>query len=459
MAARLGRMAGMATEDALAPQYDMRTMVAPMQPTPATVMQGQASQSQKNIQGIVNSQVNRAIPEDLRLAELELLQAGQDLQNTQTRRFRGLPGLGEGIYDLVRSKGAKSAYVDARDNFGKANIAYEQNILKQEADQWAKIRNEYVKSAAPMIEPNMPVIKGESPEQRTARAEQLAAVGFMQGKDIKSLVPDGPPAPVAEEYLDPTTGSTWQRFRDQRTGNVMTGDQYKPFMVKGPEQKTTGVDYMTVEEVDKDGTWTAVYTKPDAQGKQTLLNRIFKKPPEPDASQKQSPVAVMPGEQRTKLLLTVSANDKAAQALPFLFNSKGSFNRWDAKTPGSDAAANLNSYRTAVSQILRQETGASKSPSEIEDMADSYTPGFNDSDTMAMKKVQDFMEYLKTLHVGYTSGYTGLPPEMGFRPGALPWKETAPAQQAAVVRQQNDLDARLNAALIAAGLQVPGAQQ
>lgn len=426
--------------------------------TPGEVERSKMQSGQKKVQRSAQGMVDRSIPQDLRMAEADYYQAGQTLMDTRTKRFNGgILGLGESIYDLVRSKDAKKEFQESRTALQDETIKYEQSILEQQAREFQEQRQNYITAALPMLETKIPMQPGQDPAAYQQNLQQVAAQAFADGITMDKLFPDqaqAPQKPVAIKYIDQKTGAEMEKFIDPTTGSDVKGENFAPRMVAAPSEKTTGSQFSTTNITDETGTWEVTYGPYDANGVKAEVSRIKTKPPSPVAEENvMKPIGSMPGENRKNMGLAVGANGDAALAIPQLFDTDGSFKRVSVQWPGSPEAAALRTYKAAVSKALRLETGAAKSDSEIAEMAQQYTPGFTDSNTMAMQKVKNFDRYLKNLHDAYTAGYDlSEYPDMMYVPVLKPWEGTQVAQEVAISEENAALDAELAAALQAAGI-------
>ena len=379
--------------------------------------------------------IDRSVPQDLRQSESEYMQAGQDLMNTQTRRFRGgIFGMGESIYDLVRSKGAKKEFMNARQDLEQKTLAYQDNIVQQEMQEWTKKRNDYVRAVVPMLETRMPMSPGENPEQYGAKIEAIAAQGFNQGLSIEKMFPDGASTPTKETYNDPTTGTQWTRYRDMKTGNIMKGEQWAPYQSGGPSSKTTGQQTKWGTRTENGIIYDVEYSAPDENGKRSIVNEFRTGTDEETPAGKE--YEMMSGETQTKLNLSATASQQIARALPYMFGEDGNWDSAKVLVPNSHEKAAYNSYSTAVKKILRQESGAVISAEDIETMAQSYIPLATDGNITAMRKVQDFMEYARNLTIGYSHGYNNIPETSQWVDGTQPWMDTQVGQVASAVREE-----------------------
>lgn len=422
--------------------------------TPGAIQKGIAQRGAEKKAKTQQGFIDRSVPQDMRMAEAEFMQAGQDLQNTQTRRFRGgILGLGESIFDLVRSKGAKKEFIDARQTLEQETMKYQDNIIQQEMREWTKKRNDYVRAVVPMLETRMPMAPGENPEQYGAKIEAIAAQGFNQGLSIEKMFPDGPAQPVKQTYINPADQTEWTRYIDSRTGLEMKGEGWQPFQSGGASSKTTGQQTRWGTVTEGGIVYDVEYSAPDENGKRTVVNRFASEEADTDAGKEYE---TMSGETQTKLNLSATASQQIARALPYMFSPEGNWDSAKVLAPNSHEKAAYNSYSTAVKKILRQESGAVISAEDIETMAESYIPLATDGDITAMRKVQDFMEYARNLTIGYSHGYNNVPESSQWVDGTQPWMDTQVGQQA---KKENDLakedaalTAELQAALDAAGI-------
>jgi len=381
-------------------------------------MQQQAQAATKQRQGVLAG-------DELFDAMIQAEDSQRSYQRTQYNRFRqgSQAGAIESVYDLVKAPFARKKMQEDRRELYQQQEDFQQRKLQDKYDAEMDARQAYVKNV-------MPLLKGKFPKMDEkalmATATQMAA----QNLSLEKVFPDGVKPPVREEYMG-DAGQTMVRFRDSGTGAIMEGENYQPYVKSGPTAKTTGAQSKWMTTYDDDGNeFQTQYGAPDQNGSPQILQQI------PTGKNKDTKdFSQMPGESRVKAILASSANQKVSASLPFMFDDNGEFNRVAVQVPNSPEAANYNSYATAAYQVLRAESGAAIPDSEVKSNAKRYIPTFTDSNTMAQKKVQDFNQYLATLHTGYFSGYDNVPEELGFVEGNKPWADTAPAQQAEQVRE------------------------
>lgn len=382
-------------------------------------------------------------PDELYAAASQMEDDARQYANTKSRRFRGPVGGAEAIFDLVMGKKTHKDLQESKTAFRKEQTNYKQLQQKAELDIEMKRRQDYVNNLLPQYIANNPGINHQ------------AAVAFLtqaavQKMPVEKVLPDGPVIPVAETYIDPQTKAEMTRFRNPETGQIMTGEQYKPFVSKGASEKTTGTTSKWMETVDSGGnTFQTQYGMPDANGDMQILQQI---PTGKNTSLKN--MSAMPGETRRNAGLVANASRLVANSMPLLFDDNGDWNSLAAHTPMSETKAALNGYSTAVKQAVRIESGAAVPESEIVQASEQYIPNLTDSDITAQRKVQRFAEYMRTLYKAQFAGYKVEDPNLAYTDFTQPWMETAPAVIAeaanAVEDLDDELDARFRAALLKA---------
>lgn len=385
------------------------------------------------------------LPGELQAAQDEYMENAAQYQNTKQRRFRGALGGAEAIYDLVMSKKTRKDMLESRGKLQTETVKYKQLQQQQMVDQEMKRREEYVKNALPLImynEPNLPH------QAALAMATQAAA----QNMPIDKLMPEGAPPPVAEKYIDETTGAEMTRFRNPVNGAIMTSENYKPFMSKGPTETSKASGNHWMKEVAPDGAeYNVLYAPFDqATGQMPELTRVMTKPAAPVGEDVEPPkqMAAMAGEQRNKLGLTATAATNFTQSVPLLFDETGDFYESSA-IPGTAARNNLVTLHSGVSEMLRAETGAQKSDEEIAEMAWRFVPHWTDSDITARAKVERLWTKIRTQHAAFTDGYDmkSMDPSLWLPEATLPWEMS---EDLAVEIADQDLSYELEQALAAA---------
>jgi len=147
----------------------------------------------------------------------------------------------------------------------------------------------------------------------------------------------------------------------------------------------------------------------------------------------------MAGEQRNKLNLYTTAGMSFDKAIPLLIDPDGDWNSIQALMPNSMTRAALNDLRAGVSDILRAETGANKTDSEIDEMANWYIPSITDGDTTAQAKLNRLWRKVSTGHKSMTAGYRDIPDALLLPQKNLFWNTSENAQQVQAVTDELDL--------------------
>jgi hypothetical protein len=336
----------------------------------------------------------------------QYVEAAARYQHSRDSRF-GNTNLGrmESLYDMFRGKKARENMVEARNNLHQVNearaIEHQQSMVAKEMQR----REEYVKNVMPLLAYNNP----ELPQQALmGMAVQAAA----QNMPIEKILPEGVPQPVAEEYAGPN-GETMVRFRNPENGAIMTGENYKPFIKKMPSGKPEDTMWVTQTLQDGSEVKTQYGSSPGPDGGYPILGQIQTKPPTPEGANLKD-MSAMPAEQRTKLGLYKSAADLYAKSVPMLIDSEGRFNNLTPYKFGTEARASYKDMWSAVFDILRAETGAAITDSEVSRDVDRYVPTATDSDILARAKLQRLQGKLTTQYAAQSSGYKDIPPELGI---------------------------------------------
>lgn len=418
--------------------------------TPGAMMERTAKRGQKQAQEMQEGMINRAIPQDMLMAQADYMQAGQNLQNTQTRRFRGgIFGLGESVYDMFKHKNAKKEFIDARQDLDDRTMAYQANIEKQKLDQFKKERTKYVNAVVPLLETKIPMRPDENPEVYGAKIEQLAVQGFNEGLSIEKMFPNQETSlrPVPYKYIDPATGAQMEKYIDPTTGNDVKGPNFAPRMIAAPSTKTTGEDKKWMLTYDADGNeFQTQMGPPGADGESKVIQTI---PTGKNIEAK--PLTAMSSENKKYAPMLANSTTLVSQALPVLFDPEtGNWNGIRAQVPASKEKAALLSLKNAIRQSIRPESGAAVPESEVEAAEEMYLPNWHDSDLIAQSKIQRFAEYQKRMYDSMFSGYTDIPENLMFVDYIQPWMDTPAAQAAAQVNALEDADAALTAQLEAA---------
>lgn len=440
MAARAGSLLGQGIQG-MAPQTPF--MPAPMMPGRITPGQEQQRRQKKNAtktEALVNSFAVQNVPQDLRMAEADYMQAGQRMQNATTRRFKGgLLGIGESIFDMVQYKGAKEDFVNSRQGLQDQQVAYQQELAKQEEREWLKRRDEYRTAVVPLLQTNIPMQPGENPEMYAMKIDNIANEGFRQDISIKDLLPDGPAKPTREEFIQ-NDGSTWQRYRDQ-DGNVIQGEQWQPSMVKGPSKETTPAREKWQSVTNEDGSQDMVLLSPDAKGAWNPVPgaQIRTKPPTPEEAPALVPYVKAASELKTKVGLTQSAADSVARALPLMMQG-GNWSNFTSVKFGTNERSAYMDAKSAVFDLLRSETGAAITDSEVERDVDRYLPVMTDSDPIAKAKLNRLIRKLTTTQNNYLHGYSDLPPDTGIPNYDMSWNTEEDAEEVAAITADLDLE-------------------
>jgi hypothetical protein len=388
------------------------------------------------------------LPADLLVSQDNLSAAARRYQQTRENRFGGNLGKMESIFDLVRGKRAHEDFLEAKNEYQVEATQYRQEQQNAMVQAEMQKRAEYVKNA-------LPLITYANPELPHQAAVALATQAAAQNMPIEKLIPDGVPAPVREEYLDPETKATMARWRNPQTGAIMTGENWEPVMVKGAEKKTTGGGNTWKLTYDADGNEFQTYiTPPDQNGEPQVLGSI------PTGKNKDAkPISAMSAENKKYAPMLANSTSLVAQSLPDLFDADTG-NWAGAKTlvPMSKQKIAILAYENAIRQSIRPESGAAVPESEVIAAFELYRPNWHDSDAVAQAKVQRFAEYQKRMYTSMFEGYTDIPENLLFTDYMQPWMDTPAAQEGAVLNAVEDanadLDARLRSAIQAAGIQV-----
>ena len=357
-----------------------------------------------------------------------------------TQRFSRQSGLGRGemLYDLFRGKKAFKDMQESRNNLQTEaqdyQIAQQKRILGAEMER----RKEYVKNALPQYIANNPNVSHQ------------AAIGFLteaakQNMPMEKILPDGPVLPVKEEFLGPG-GNKMQRWRNPQNGAIMTGEQWQPFVVAGPTDKTKGSETKWVTSYDEDGNeFQQQYGPPDANGSPQILQTIAT-----GKNIETKPFSAMPEPNRKYGSMVANTTAIIAQALPVLFDEQGNWKGIKAQVPMSEEKAALLAYKNAVLQSIRPESGAAVPPEEVKKANELYLPDWNDSDLIAQSKVQRFATYQKRMYNAMFEGYRDIPENLGYTDYTQPWMDTPVAQVAEEVNVLEEVDAELEAEFQAA---------
>jgi hypothetical protein len=337
----------------------------------------------------------------------QYVEAAAQYENSRTSRF-GRTNLGkmESLYDLFRGKGARKDMVEARNNLHQVNearaIEHQQSMVAKEMER----REKYVNDVRPLLaytNPNLP----------HQALEGLAVQAAAQNMPIEKLLPEGAPQPVAEEYLGPS-GETMVRFRNPVNGAIMTSENYKPYIKKAPTGKPTDTTWVTQTMEDGSTVKVQYASQPGPDGEYPMIGQpIPITPPTPEGEDLKT-MASMGGEQRKMLGLTTSAGKLYAQAVPLLLSSNGEFDNLTPFKYGSEARAAYKDMWSGVFDLLRAETGAAITDSEVERDVDRYVPTATDSDVTARAKLRRLWMKIDTQHTASTSGYKEIPPELGL---------------------------------------------
>ena len=384
--------------------------------------------------------------------EAAMMEAGTDRRRyaqTASQRFSTATGIGraESLYDLFRGKRAFKDMQESEQTLREEQInqrrLQEQSMLQAESER----RAEYVKNLLPQYIANNPGINHQA---AVAFLTQAAA----QDMPVEKVLPEGAPTPVKETYIDPQTKAEMTRWRHPETGQIMQGDQWKPFVSKGASAKTTGAapkQMLTYEDgIEYQTTYSPV---PDANGDLQILGRT---PTGKNVNVK--PFVQMSPENRKYGSMVANATALVSQALPLMFDTNGDWNSAETLVPGSDAKSALLAYKNAIRQSIRPESGAAVPPEEVEAAEMMYLPKHTDSDVTAQGKVLRFAEYQSRMYNGMFSGFSEVPENMMFTDYTQPWMDTVPAQIAQVKNQVEDKNTELDAAFQAAMIKARKAQ-
>lgn len=377
------------------------------------------------------------LPEELLDAGDQYAADARTYSHTLSRRFRGNLGGAEAIFDLVRGRKAHKDMLESRNDLRQKQIEYKQAQEQALVEKEMKWRQEYVKNLLPQYIANNPGISHQA-------AVKFLTQAAAQKMPVDKVLPSGPVKPVAEKYIDPETKAEMTRFRNPVSGQIMTGEQWEPFISKGPDAKTTGATATPKQMLtyDDDGNeyQTTYVPVPDANGELPILGR--------QATGKNietKPFSAMSPENKKYGSMVSNATTLVANSLPLMFDQDtGNWNSHLVIIPGSEEKAAYLAYRNAVRQSIRPESGAAVPEAEVEAAEMMYLPGLTDSDLTAQKKVQRFAEYQKRMYTTMFEGYRDVPENLSFVDYMQPWMGTPAAQAAAV---DIDLDDRVDQAM------------
>ena len=389
------------------------------------------------------------IPADLLVAQDNMSVAARRYQQTRENRFGGGLGRMESIFDMVRGKRAHEDFLEARNEYQVERTQYQQQQQQAMVQAEMKKRAEYVKNA-------LPLITYANPELPHQAAVALATQAAAQNMPIEKLIPEDLPTPVRDEYLDPTTKATMVRWRNPKTGAIMTGENWEPQMVKGATDTTTGKGNTWKLTYDADGNEFQTYlSPPDQNGEIQVLGTM------PTGKNKDTkPLAAMSAENKKYAPMLANSTNLVAESLPNLFDSEtGNWVGARVLVPMSKEKIAMQGLENAIRQSIRPESGAAVPESEVIAAFELYRPNWHDGDAVAQAKVQRFAEYQKRMYNSMFEGYTDIPENLMFTDYMQPWMKTPAAQEGAIVNAVEDanadLDARLQSAIQAAGIQVP----
>lgn len=110
---------------------------------------------------------------NLGAARDRMMDAAQTYGNTKSQRFRGgLLGLGESIYDIVKSKGAREEFMDASQAYSNEEAAEQERLMKEAEAKEMQERAAYVQAVMPLLQQRFP---GQDPQALQQMAVQMAA--------------------------------------------------------------------------------------------------------------------------------------------------------------------------------------------------------------------------------------------------------------------------------------------
>jgi hypothetical protein len=367
---------------------------------------------------------------------------------TQTQKFRpGSKAHGmESLYDAIASPFARKKAQKARDAYQDMALSNEQADLQQAQDLELQRRAKYVENVTPYIQEMNP---GMTEQDVSAVAMQAAIQNTPVDKFIKERV-ESPP--VKETFIH--SGAQWTRFRNPETGAVLTDPQYSPYQSGLPNKKTTGADSKWVPTVIDGEEVLIEYAAPDKDGKRAVIGEPIYTGKQIDDGGKS--IQDMSGENKKFAPIIANTTSLVASALPHMFSENGNWNSEIIMSFNTPERAAYKDYETAVIQSLRPESGATITETEIETHKNLYLPNIWDGDVTAQAKVKRFAEYQGKVYTTLFTGYNDLQdhPELGYTDAIFPWEQTAPAQAAEVMIEQEDaLEAEFQAAMAVAAQQ------